>query len=111
VAGCHVSSETRGSACIVSVLGDVDLSGAADVEEAISAGDGAPVVVADLTGVTFIDSTGLRALVSARDALAGARRALLLVVEGGPVRRLLSLTSLEREFRVHPSVEAALSSD
>jgi anti-anti-sigma factor len=58
---------------------------------------GADVVALDLRDVTFIDSTGLQALVRLDDLARAGRRALA-IVEGPAVRRLLELTGLGRRF-------------
>jgi anti-sigma B factor antagonist len=106
-----IAFELRGTVGLVSISGEIDLSVADQVEQVISDAGDAPVVVVDLTGVTFIDSSGLRALVSGRDSLESKRRSMALVVGDSPVARLLSLTALDKEFAIHPSVDSALASD
>lgn len=70
----------------------------------IGPGDGA--VVADLTAVTFIDSSGLGALVQAhRTAL--ERETRLLVVASSPVLRLLRVTGLDTVLETYDSMEKA----
>jgi anti-anti-sigma factor len=97
-----------GSVDVVTITGEVDLSAAAAVEGAISDEAGSGNVVADLSGVTFIDSTGLRALVAAKDSLAAGSRTLVLVA-GDTVERLLSITALDRDFTVFGSVDEAIA--
>ncbi len=105
-----IAIELRGTVGLVTISGEVDLLVADQVERAISDAGGARVVVVDLTDVTFIDSTGLRALVSGRELLESKRRSMALVVGDSPVARLLSLTALDQEFVIHPSVDSALAS-
>jgi anti-anti-sigma factor len=105
-----ITIELRGTVGLVTISGEVDLSVADRVEDAISDGGGAPVVVVDLTEVTFIDSTGLRALVTGRQSLESEHRSMALVVGESPVARLLSLTALDQEFVIRPSVDSALPS-
>ncbi|MCB2223784.1 MAG: STAS domain-containing protein [Actinobacteria bacterium] len=105
----RISIEPRGSAGIVTVAGEVDLSVAPAVAGAIADGAGAATVIVDLTGVTFIDSTGLRALVTGREGLESGGRSMVLAVADGPVARLLALTALEADFTIFPSVESALA--
>jgi anti-sigma B factor antagonist len=49
----------------VSLSGDLDLWGGARLEEALDAVDASDHVTIDLSGVTFLDSLGVRALVAA----------------------------------------------
>lgn len=52
-------------------------------------------VVLDLREVGFMDSTGLRMLTDAHQQLAEVDGELVVVVEGGPVSRLFSITGLD----------------
>jgi len=87
-----------GDVQVVSLRGEHDISTAPDLrgalERAQAAGD---AVVVDLTGVEFVDSTVLQALLQGRDTAGqGAERRLVLVVpDDGVARRLLSLTNLD----------------
>ncbi len=78
-----------------------------EMEKALLA-DPSRVVVADLTEVGFMDSTGLRGLLAAQDGLASAGGRLHLVCEDGPVRRLLDLTGLTDRFSVFSDRGSAL---
>ena len=83
---------------VVSPEGDVDLATvdriAAQLDEL--AGSGFPVVVLDLRGVTFMDSTGVSLLVrqSARDDVE-----VRLVDGREPVSRLIDLTGVREVLR------------
>ena len=63
--------------------------------------------VLDLSGVTFLDSSGLHALLRARAYLAREDRSLVLVCPAGPARRVLDLASVLDTFVVYPTAEAA----
>ncbi len=67
-----------------------------------------PNMVVDLSEVTFIDSSGLSALVSALKAVRLHEGALVLVGPNEQVRMALRLTMLDRVFRVFTNVEEAL---
>jgi anti-anti-sigma factor len=60
-----ISSRIRPDVHIVSLKGELDIASADGMADAIVAVDGATVVV-DLSGLTFMDSTGISALVVAR---------------------------------------------
>jgi anti-anti-sigma factor len=63
-------------------------------------GTARPRVVADLSGVGFLDSSGLRALLEARDALAVQGRTLELRDPSTRVTRLLEVTATASVFDV-----------
>ena len=70
--------------------------------------DGHDRIVLDLSGVVFIDSSGLGAVVAAMKALETGRR-LDLCGLGGTVEKVFRLTRLDTVFRIYPTAEAALS--
>jgi anti-anti-sigma factor len=63
---------------VVMVEGEVDLTNAEGVHDALVA-TSAPAVVLDLTAVAYLDSSGIRAIDQAHRHLAGDERALLIV--------------------------------
>ena len=90
----------------VAVSGEVDIETVGDLRtalaEAIATGDEA--IDVDLTGVSFIDSTGLSALMEAKKTAAG-RATVSLVAASHPVSRLLEITGLATQLA--PSIDAA----
>ena len=71
--------------------------------------DNRGLVIADMTGTTFCDSSGLRMLVAARDRAASSGSALRIVVTpDGPVARGLSILGLDRMLPIYPSVWDAM---
>jgi len=86
----------------VRVSGDVDLASVETLRAALdgkldgTTGD----VDLDASGITFCDSVGLGALLSARGALLAAGRALRLVDPSPCVRRLLQITATSELFGV-----------
>jgi len=95
------SVERRGSAAIVSLRGDLDIAteveATTDLEQAM---DGAEVLIADLRGLAFLDSTGVRVLLAV-DLSARERGMRFGVVRGdGMVARLLEVTRIDQRFPV-----------
>ncbi len=109
-----VSSERVPGGWLVVVAGEVDLHTAPRLRAALDAvTDGSPDeesgdVVVDLTGVGFIDSTGLGELVGAHKALARRDATLHLAVTSDRILRLLALTGLDEMLEVHRSRDEAL---
>ena len=73
---------------------------AATVEEAMAllARERPDAVVLDLDGVTFIDCTGLSAVLACEQELSAAGRQLVLRSTSAAVRRLLDLTGVAGRF-------------
>ncbi len=106
-----VRRPARTGTVVVTVRGECDVF-SADVlrAELIRQIDAGRVrVVVDLTGVTFIDSTGMGVLVRARGRLAARNGRLELVVGEGSMRRLLRISALGQLFSVHRTLEEALT--
>ena len=105
-----IKTEHNGAALIFRLRGSLDLATSPTVRAALleAAGEGKHEIIVDLTHVEFIDSTGLGALIG------GHRRALengggvRLVIQEGPIERLLNITGLMRVFKVYSSVQSAL---
>ena len=96
---------------VVSVGGEVDLDTASQLgDHALEAvRDVSPHVVLDLTGVTFMDSTGLKVLLSVqrRAELAGGSFGV-----AGPsrsVRKILALTGLDQTFAIYDTADEAVA--
>lgn len=84
-------------ACVVELVGDLDMSTAAELDRALeTAVDLGRDVVIDCTALTFIDSSGLNALVRAHHRLDG--RELRLRSVSDQLRRVLKVTRLNELF-------------
>jgi anti-anti-sigma factor len=82
---------------VLSFAGELDLSDAGDVEQAIltAESEGPEVLVLDLREVSFIDSTMLREIVGAERRARRQGRRLAVAVTSEVVRRLFRITLLE----------------
>jgi anti-anti-sigma factor len=79
----------------VRLVGELDPSNAIDVQERIAAlmPNGATGMVLDLSGVAYLDSSGIRTLLTLVGRFRWRGQRLLLVApEGSQVRRVLELT-------------------
>jgi anti-anti-sigma factor len=85
-----------GSTCLT-VSGEIDSATADELLEAAenaAAADDHPDVVVDLTGVTFLDSAGIRTLLMARRTAAQHGAVLRVTGAGGHVRKVLTVTGV-----------------
>ena len=96
---------------LVTVAGELDIAATPELSTVllIAAGSPGPLVVLDLAGVEFIDSTALGTLLKAGSEIEAAGKQLRVVCAGGPVRRLLEMTNLTNRFTLCPSREDALT--
>jgi anti-anti-sigma factor len=94
----------------LALAGEFDLSNAAQVEDALKEleRDRPALLVLDLRELTFMDSTGLRVMVSA-DARARDDSRRLAVVQGPEsVHRVFRITGLDDHLELVETPEAAL---
>ena len=91
--------------------GDVDMATAPALDDALAdairESDGAFVV--DLSGVEFLDSSGLKLLLRARALLGREDRALAVVCPRGRVRRVFELSGVAELFTFCASREEAFA--
>jgi anti-sigma B factor antagonist len=101
--------EAVGTACVVSLGGELDLYNAEQVRSALvtACGELPERVIVDLAEVDFMDSTALGVLIEARTKLDN-RQAFLLAAPGVETKRALQISGLDRHFNVHNTVSEAL---
>jgi anti-sigma B factor antagonist len=106
-----VSTTSEGTCAVVRVDGEIDLDNASDLSEVAIAAmrEIGPSIVLDLSGVTFMDSTGLKVLLAVhrRAELAGGR--LVLAGPTRSVNRVVSITGFDQMFTVCEDVAAAVA--
>jgi anti-sigma B factor antagonist len=84
---------------VLSLAGELDLAAAPVLQEQLDrAVRGGGVVVVDLSGLPFIDSSGLHMLVGAERQLRASGGQLVLVRGQRAVHRVFELTGLDRYF-------------
>jgi anti-sigma B factor antagonist len=98
---------------VVRVMGEVDLATVKELKQALHDArvSRTGAVIVDLTGCTFLDSSGLRALLETRERLERASRRLALVLSTPGVLRIFQITALDDVFEIHPSLGAAVDVD
>ena len=98
-----------GSRTVVAAAGEIDLITAGAFEEAaVQALDGGALELwIDLSDVTFIDSSGLHALLAVRTRVEARDRRFVVVCPIGPVRRALGIARLDEELELYTSRDEA----
>ena len=92
-----VETTSHSDRCVITPSGDLDMSTAETLEAAIRAAEAtdAQRIVIDLSGVTFMDSTGLRLLLQADARSRSDSQRLRLVRGSRRVQRVFELTNTE----------------
>ncbi|MDW4910889.1 STAS domain-containing protein [Streptomyces sp. ADMS] len=99
---------------VVTLHGEIDhhvkdaLSEALLPLDATDGGGGGHRIVADLSGVTFLDSSGINALLQVHQRADAAQGWLRLAAAQEPVMRVLQLVGLDTVLSFHSTVEQAL---
>ena len=91
----------------IAVSGEIDLATVPELETAIDSvfSSNSHSLVVDLTGSSFMDSTGLKTLVMANRRFDEDGRLFAIAVSGGPVSRLIDLSGVETSIRIVESTD------
>ena len=92
--------ERYDSVATVVVSGELDLATAPRLSAAVADHGDAKLLVLDMNATTFIDSTGVRALLHADRRGLGSGSRLVVVAGDGAVRRLLELCGLDGRLTI-----------
>jgi anti-anti-sigma factor len=98
----EVRTEDRNGLVHIALVGELDLSTVAKVQDElrrIEAGS-PPTVVVDLSKLTFLDSTGLRCIVTADERAREEGRRMVIVRGPDPVQRVFAITRLEERLEM-----------
>lgn len=102
------SSETRGDWTVVVLGGEVDLSWSQDVRRAVlDALAASPKAAVELSAVSYIDSSGIAALVEGFQTARGRGQEFVLLSASREVLAVLRLARLDKVFRIVDSLEPA----
>lgn len=97
---------------VLAVTGEVDVYSAPTLRDRLAdlivSGD--HTVIVDLSGVGFLDSTGLGTLVAALRQAGELGGALPLVCADDRILRLFAITGLDSVFTIHASLDEAVAS-
>ena len=100
-----------GQVAVVTLPAEIDVTIANAVRDELLAilGQGATLLIADLSKTEFCDSAGVSALVRTYRQASTSGRPMRLVVGTPSVQRVLSITGVDRLVDVFPSVAASLA--
>ena len=97
---------TRGGQKVVALKGPLTIHTIFNFQSAVREESTAALII-DFSGVPFMDSAGLGALVGARVALQKVNRQLAIAGLNTQVKALLDMSKVSQFFRIFPTVEEA----
>jgi anti-anti-sigma factor len=104
--------EQHDTVLVATVDGEIDSSNAAELRLALSERlpSASSALVLDLSGVGYLDSSGIHLLFDLGRRLAARRQALRLIVPAGaPMRRVLELCAIETVAPMDPGLDSSLA--
>jgi len=107
----ELATRTEGDVSVVSVRGEVDVFTAPglDTELDLLIAGGNPRLVVDLSGVAFLDSTGLGVLVKSLKAAREAGGWVHLVVTSDRIRKIFEITGLDASIPLFDTAQDAVA--
>lgn len=108
-----LSERTVEAHLVIDVNGEVDVHSAPQLSDRLSqAIDSGPnSLVVDMSSLAFIDSTGLGALVAARNHANSTGVSLRLVCSSSRLLKVFRITGLHQVFEIFPTLEQAVRID
>jgi anti-sigma B factor antagonist len=96
---------------LIAITGELDIAATPELSTVMLMAARSPgtLVVLDLAGVEFIDSSALGTLLKAGGEVESRGKRLRIVCAEGPVRRLLEMTNLTNRFQLCPTRDAAFA--
>jgi anti-sigma B factor antagonist len=96
---------------LIAITGELDIAATPELSTVmlIAARSPGSLVVLDVAGVEFIDSSALGTLLKVGGEVESAGKRLRVVCGNGPVRRLLEMTNLTNRFQLCPTRDDAFA--
>jgi anti-sigma B factor antagonist len=101
-------TRTDDRAAVISMAGELDLATAPELySRAATSLETRPILILDMSGITFCDSSGFNALIRLRRRAEEAHGRLILAAPPDQVLRLLALSGAESIFHVYAGLDEA----
>src|SRR4249920_2610699 len=106
-----VTSRQEGARTVITVNGEIDVYTAPSLRERLNelVAAGQYDLVVDMSGVDFLDSTGLGVLVGGLKRVRSHDGTLRLVCDQEKILKVFRITGLTKVFPIHPSLDEALA--
>lgn len=108
-----LSTRAENGWAVVEVGGEIDVYTAPKLREQLAelVDSGSYQIVVDMTGVEFLDSTGLGVLVGGLKRVKTHDGAMRLVCTHDRILKIFRITGLTKVFPIHDSVAVAIAAD
>ena len=104
-------SEEQSGTVVLHPSGEVDLATVSALWANLrAAGEGGRDIVVTMSGITYIDSTGIKALLDVHRLLEKRAPRMVLAEPSSVVRKIIEITALEKVIPVYASGEEAVQS-
>lgn len=106
-----LSASSTGAQTVLAVRGEVDVHSAPVLRDRLAEilDSGQQSVVVDLSSLSFLDSTGLGALVETRNHAQRTGAVLRLVCNSDRMLKLFRITGLDTVFAIYPTAGEAMA--
>jgi len=106
------SAVSHAQVIVVAPSGEIDLATAPQLREGLEQAElqASSGLIIDLSGVGFIDSTGIGELVGCHRRCHEQGRPLAFVVPGGTITKILRVTGMDSVFELHQDEASAAES-
>jgi serine/threonine-protein kinase RsbW/stage II sporulation protein AB (anti-sigma F factor) len=94
----NLRAQRDGDRLLIATAGELDLTTTPDLEAALQHGSPYAALELDLAGLTFIDSSGLRLLLSERERARSAGLRFTIIGAVGPVARVFAISGFDTEL-------------
>lgn len=102
----EISKEPGDQAYVIAVQGEVDLYSSPDLRKAIHEGQdhASGTLAVDLSGVAYMDSSGVATLVEGLRAMNKTKSEFVLLQPSNPVMKVLQLSRLDTVFEIRDAL-------
>lgn len=106
-----ITSQDAATGPVLEIAGDLDYETAPAFRQAVDglALTGGQLLVVDLGGLEFCDSSGISALLAARNLTTEQGTSLALAAIPANTARILRIVGLDRVFTIHPDTSTAIT--
>lgn len=110
MAGTPPLPRSQADPVVITLPGEIDMGNADRVSEELNAafGPGVDVVIADMSGTRFCDTSGIQALVMAHKRAKASNTQFRVVAGPGEVRQVLEILHLDTVLAIYPRLDVAL---
>ena len=101
--------QSAGGHAVIRMPAEIDAANADEIRQALLAAvtPGTAILVIDMSGTTFCDSAGLKAIIAAHAQAAETGTELRLVATA--VLRIMTIVGIDQLIPIYPTLEAALT--